>query len=128
MYSRLDIPESPTKPFTDYDNWRLRVSDLGRHTWHYLKTEEERREWPQTICDKFWLGKQVVGDLVHASNLSTLTYSSRIYQFYHPRQRPWKQRRMAIPSTKTYNPMMATGQEHTVAPCFSFQAMSLVHM
>ncbi|KAJ7623474.1 terpenoid cyclases/protein prenyltransferase alpha-alpha toroid [Roridomyces roridus] len=55
-YSRLAIPSSASKPFTDYTRWRLLVSDSGRHTWKYLKTDEECAKWPQTSEDKFWLG------------------------------------------------------------------------
>ncbi|KAJ7493448.1 terpenoid cyclases/protein prenyltransferase alpha-alpha toroid [Mycena galericulata] len=56
MYSRLAIRDSPSQPFTDYSRWRLLVSESGRHTWHYLKTDEECAEWPQNSVDKFWLG------------------------------------------------------------------------
>ena len=28
----------------------------GRHTWHYLETDEEMEEWPQSNVDKFHLG------------------------------------------------------------------------
>ncbi|KAF7309636.1 Terpene cyclase/mutase family member [Mycena indigotica] len=56
MYSRLDVQTSAAKSFTDYSRWRLRVSDSGRHTWHYLQTEEEAENWPQNLVDKFWLG------------------------------------------------------------------------
>lgn len=55
-YSRLDIPVSGEEPFTEYSRWRLRVSDDGRHTWHYLHTDDECRDWPQTDLDKYWLG------------------------------------------------------------------------
>ena len=60
MYSPLDIPVSPKQPFTDYNRWRLRVSELGRHTWHYLRTDEECNAWPQTVLDKYWLGMPTV--------------------------------------------------------------------
>ncbi|KZF20245.1 oxidosqualene:lanosterol cyclase [Xylona heveae TC161] len=40
---------------TDYRGWRLR-DERGRNTWHYLETEEQRKEWPQTISDKYFLG------------------------------------------------------------------------
>ncbi|KAF8472029.1 terpenoid cyclases/protein prenyltransferase alpha-alpha toroid [Kalaharituber pfeilii] len=40
---------------TDYARWRMK-SDHGRQTWHYLQTEEEMKEWPQTIADKHYLG------------------------------------------------------------------------
>jgi lanosterol synthase len=40
---------------TDLLHWRLKV-DQGRQTWHYLETEKERNEWPQSVIDKYWLG------------------------------------------------------------------------
>ncbi|WEW56037.1 Lanosterol synthase erg7A [Emydomyces testavorans] len=40
---------------TDYSRWRL-LDDHGRQTWHYLKTEKELEEWPQSIADKYHLG------------------------------------------------------------------------
>ena len=59
-YSPLDIPESGREPFTNYSWWRLLVNDGGRHTWHYLKTEEERDKWPQNYIDKYWTGQPLV--------------------------------------------------------------------
>ncbi|ESK87947.1 lanosterol synthase, partial [Moniliophthora roreri MCA 2997] len=56
MYNRIQVSDSPTEPFTDYSRWRLLVSEGGRHTWHYLKTDEECKNWPQTTVDKYWLG------------------------------------------------------------------------
>ncbi|WFC99016.1 Sad1-interacting factor 3 [Malassezia yamatoensis] len=43
---------------TDLKLWRLRVSDGGRHVWHYL-SEQEASTWPQSIEDKYWLGLDV---------------------------------------------------------------------
>ncbi|KAK4991652.1 Lanosterol synthase (Oxidosqualene--lanosterol cyclase) [Elasticomyces elasticus] len=40
---------------TDYGRWRL-LDERGRQTWHYLRTGEEVREWPQSIADKYHLG------------------------------------------------------------------------
>lgn len=60
LYSPLDIPESGEKPFTDYSRWRLLVNDGGRHTWHYLKTDEECDKWPQNHIDKYWTGQPLV--------------------------------------------------------------------
>ncbi|KAF2871194.1 lanosterol synthase [Massariosphaeria phaeospora] len=40
---------------TDYTRWRLK-NERGCQTWHYLETEEEVREWPQSTADKYWLG------------------------------------------------------------------------
>lgn len=42
-------------PKTDYSLWRLKVSDGGRHVWHYL-TSEQALKWPQSTEDKYWLG------------------------------------------------------------------------
>ncbi|KAI0794385.1 lanosterol synthase [Fomes fomentarius] len=56
-YTPLDIPASGKLPFTDYSRWRLRISDEGDHTWHYLRTDEECAAWPQKDYDKYWLGQ-----------------------------------------------------------------------
>ncbi|KAG7085558.1 hypothetical protein E1B28_003115 [Marasmius oreades] len=56
MYNRIDAPTKCCDPVTDYSRWRLLVSEGGRHTWHYLKSDEECKKWPQTTVDKFWLG------------------------------------------------------------------------
>ena len=44
---------------TDYSRWRL-LDEQGRHTWHYLTTDEQVKAWPQTIADKFHLGLPTV--------------------------------------------------------------------
>ncbi|KAI6112730.1 terpenoid cyclases/protein prenyltransferase alpha-alpha toroid [Pisolithus sp. B1] len=56
LYSPLDIQESGKEPFTDYSRWRLLVNDGGRHTWRYMRTDEECKDWPQNEVDKYWLG------------------------------------------------------------------------
>ncbi|KAF8159807.1 terpenoid cyclases/protein prenyltransferase alpha-alpha toroid [Crassisporium funariophilum] len=56
MSAPSDIAPTGEKPFTDYSRWRLLVNDGGRHTWHYLRTDEEVAKWPQNEVDKFWLG------------------------------------------------------------------------
>lgn len=60
MWSPLEVPLTGEKPFTDYSRWRLVVNDGGRHTWEYLRTENEIKRWPQTDLDKFWLGLKMV--------------------------------------------------------------------
>ncbi|TFK25581.1 lanosterol synthase [Coprinopsis marcescibilis] len=55
-WAQLDIPETADTPFTDYTRWRLKVSDGGRHIWHYLNTDEETAAWPQNTIDKYWIG------------------------------------------------------------------------
>lgn len=50
----------------DLSRWRMK-SDRGRQTWHYLKTDEEVREWPQAISDKYFLGLDTVNILSYLS-------------------------------------------------------------
>ncbi|EON63012.1 lanosterol synthase [Coniosporium apollinis CBS 100218] len=40
---------------TDYARWRL-LDERGRQTWHYLQTDEEVEQWPQSTADKYHLG------------------------------------------------------------------------
>lgn len=47
---------SPPLGKTDLSRWRLRVSDGGRHVWHYLRDDAECKAWPQSVEDKYWLG------------------------------------------------------------------------
>jgi len=43
----------------DRSRWRL-LDESGRHTWHYLKSDKEVEEWPQTTADKYHLGQPTV--------------------------------------------------------------------
>jgi lanosterol synthase len=49
----------PHNAKTDRSRWRLRDVS-GRHTWHYLKSDQEIQEWPQTTADKYHLGLPTV--------------------------------------------------------------------
>jgi lanosterol synthase len=44
---------------TDHTRWRLK-DDRGCQTWHYLKTDEEIKAWPQSTADKYFLGLDTV--------------------------------------------------------------------
>ncbi|KIO26519.1 hypothetical protein M407DRAFT_234983 [Tulasnella calospora MUT 4182] len=55
MWTRFNIPTDPSQPFTDFSRWRLRYSDAGDQTWHYLSPEESKKD-PQPTVDKYWLG------------------------------------------------------------------------
>lgn len=57
--SPQSIEEVTFKPFTDFNRWRLVVTDNGRHNWKYL-SEDEAKLHPQTIEDKYWLGLKTV--------------------------------------------------------------------
>ena len=40
---------------TDLARWRL-LDEQGRQTWHYLETEQQAQDWPQTTADRYHLG------------------------------------------------------------------------
>ena len=46
-------PVKDTK--TDFSRWRL-LDENGRHTWNYLRNDEEIQKWPQSVADKYHLG------------------------------------------------------------------------
>jgi lanosterol synthase len=50
----------PSQEKVDRSRWRL-LNESGRHTWHYLKSDKEVEEWPQTTADKYHLGLPTVG-------------------------------------------------------------------
>ncbi|OWT40004.1 lanosterol synthase [Cryptococcus neoformans Bt1] len=45
-------------PTTDLTAWRLKVSEdsHGQQKWVYLSDPAQRKEWPQTNIEKYWLG------------------------------------------------------------------------
>jgi hypothetical protein len=43
----------------DKTRWRLR-NVRGVQTWHYLHTDAEVKEWPQSTADKWYLGLPTV--------------------------------------------------------------------
>ena len=68
MCNPIDIAHTPS---TDLSRWRLLVNDGGRHTWHYLQTEEELANWPQNEIDKFWLGLETARIISYPHELIT---------------------------------------------------------
>ena len=44
---------------TDLERWRL-LDERGRQTWHYLRSDEELEDWPQSIADRHHLGLPLV--------------------------------------------------------------------
>ena len=48
-------------PKTDYKRWRLE-DDRGRQTWHYLHSDDELKQWPQTTADKYHMGMDTVSE------------------------------------------------------------------
>ena len=43
----------------DPSRWRL-LDERGRQTWHYMESDEQAKEWPQSLVDKHHLGMQLV--------------------------------------------------------------------
>jgi len=64
-----------TNDRTDYSRWRL-LDESGRHTWHYLKTDKEIEEWPQSVADKYHLGLPTVGLLASRLDLPLIVLGS----------------------------------------------------
>lgn len=48
-----------TAPATDLTRWRLKSVD-GRQTWHYLESDKDCQNWPQTLLDKHSIGLPTV--------------------------------------------------------------------
>lgn len=75
------VAGAPPLGATDRTRWRLRVSDGGRHVWHYL-SEDEARAWPQTTEDRYWLGLEtgVPAQPAAATPLAAAEKGMRFYQ------------------------------------------------
>ena len=122
MWDSIDIAPTGDQPFTDYSRWRLLVNDGGRHTWHYLRTEEELVDWPQNVIDRFWLGL----DTARIRKTSFTSYDTnrlsfdRVYQSYRQRRMLWMQPVMGISSSGICSPMMGIGLGNMEARCFFF--------
>ena len=67
---------------TDLHRWRLRVSDVGRHVWHYLETDAEVEAWPQTPMDRYWLGLPVGAETYAEAAATPLEAAQRGLAFY----------------------------------------------
>jgi hypothetical protein len=66
--SNGDLPMSSSKrprdQQTDRARWRLK-DERGRQTWHYLESDEEGKEWEQSVADRYLLGMETVSAAVH---------------------------------------------------------------
>ena len=122
-FSPLDILTSPSEPFTDYSRWRLVVDEDGRHSWTYLRTDEECAKWPQKPLDKFWMGLPTVRR--YAVGLRTPLTSRRICPIYHQRKPLSNLHETDMNTTNIFKRMMVTGLGNTVDLCFLFQGLPL---
>ncbi|TFK45957.1 terpene synthase [Heliocybe sulcata] len=83
----MSIPTDPSKPFTDYTRWRLVNGDGGRHTWKYLRTDDECERWPQTDIDRYWLGLPVNAPTLPPAK-DARSAAANGYQFFKRLQAP----------------------------------------
>ena len=126
-YAQLQLPDSGKEEFTEYSRWRLLVNDGGRHTWHYLKTDEECERWPQNLVDKYWLGLPVVSERV-IFIFHIIKNIFRIYLYSHQLKTRCRLLGMDILSINTSSPTMDIGQVNTEDQCSYSQVLWLVHM
>ena len=83
---KTTIPSNPFDETTDRSRWRL-LDEEGRHTWHYLKSDEEVKKWPQTIADRYHLGMDTeLPDLPQATRPSEAV--NNVLEFYSKMQLP----------------------------------------
>ena len=119
-WAPLQVPHDRTRPFTDYARWRLKVSDGGRHIWHFLPTDEEVAAWPQNTVDKYWLGLETVSmssGTEFACQVSDLF--ARGFLHCQKRRRHTRRLGMDMNSTNTCSQKMDTGRESMADPCSS---------
>lgn len=122
-----------TKSATDLTRWRL-LNERGRHTWHYLTTDEAVQAWPQSIADKHFLGLPVVsfypslGLLCAYAGAKLIWAGSRIFQtFPRPRLR-WKPRGTQYLLLLIFSSHRVIGRASMAGPCSSYRVWSLPGM
>jgi lanosterol synthase len=88
-YQYRHLPSGNLRPLnekTDRSRWRL-LDEQGRHTWHYLESDEQVKEWPQTIADRYHQGLDTgLPDLPPATKPSEAV--ENCLQFYSKLQLP----------------------------------------
>jgi hypothetical protein len=115
-----------TPAFTDLTRWRLKV-EHGAQTWHYLNSDDEVKEWPQTRWDKYFLGIPFVSDdhlERHYSMLLLLSLlmcqyecRNRTRKSYHAPKHHLKPRVTDLSSIRSSKLKMVTGLVNMVALC-----------
>lgn len=109
---------------TDYSRWRL-LDDAGRHTWHYLETDEELEKWPQSIADKYHLGLPTVCIFCFSPNVldvHILIQCLRDYRIYLPRKLHFNPPPIACRSSPTFNCLRVIGHANMEGRCFCSRA------
>ena len=107
------------EPKTDLLRWRLK-SDRGCHTWHYLSSDEEVKEWPISVAERWYLGLDTVREHVKSSTFAILS-EHRICQHFQRQRHLYKHVRMVSPSTLNYSFQRVTGVANMADRCFCSQ-------
>ncbi len=76
---------------TDLERWRL-LDERGRQTWHYMSSDKQATEWPQTLADRHHLGLPLVRTLCTFIPLNLSVDSSRTCQTFLQQQLQWRLR------------------------------------
>ena len=101
------------------DRWRL-LDERGRQTWHYLDSEQQAKEWPQSLVDRHHLGLELVGK-IHFTQTPINPMLHRIYHDCHPRT----PHSMPLPtpyhSSLNFNYRRVIGPASMADPCFFYQ-------
>lgn len=70
-YQNGTVNHPSTEESTDIQRWRL-LDERGQQTWHYLETDEQVKDWPQSTADKYHLGLPLVSSSPKLQALSLL--------------------------------------------------------
>lgn len=69
---------------TNINQWRL-LDVRGRQTWHYMRTDEDVKAWPQTAADRYHLGLPLV---CSTPNRGIWLLTARINRYFAESARP----------------------------------------
>lgn len=126
--SSVDLLENRT----DRSRWRL-LDERGRQTWHYLRSDEGIKAWPQSTADKYFLGLPTVCLSTRRSNFQGIPKVSDSFLLrnclcYPELRRPWPQCRTPSPTSPSFSFHRATGLANMAVQCSCFQASSSLGM
>lgn len=114
--------ENVDTPKTDYNRWRLEDDD-GRQTWHYLQSDRELKEWPQTTADKYHLGLDTVSDKkLSPPTIGHILMVARRFRVSPRQRRPSKPPKTDYSSSPSSSWNPAIGRVNTAVPCSYCQA------
>ena len=118
--NRTTVETTTADPATDLRKWRL-LDESGRQTWHYLATDQQVEEWPQTIADKYHLGLPLVRSIARLFLYTNADISlSRTCQTFRERRHLAPQLTMAYRFSHIYSSRRAIGPVSMEDLCFFY--------